>query len=53
MGTSFFPNDGDETQSAMYKAYDTNGPAFISLKADPLLEKSITQTPYGSVKKMC
>ena len=42
--SSFFPNDGDETQSAMYEAYDKNGPAFISLKTDPMLDKSITQT---------
>ena len=39
-----FPNDGDETQSAMYKAYDKNGPAFISLKSDPTLSESITGT---------
>ena len=41
--TSFFPNDGDEAQSAMYEAYDKDGPVFLSLKADPSLEKSITQ----------
>jgi len=40
--TSFFPRDGDETQSMMYEAYEKNGPAFISLKSDPTLDKSIT-----------
>lgn len=42
--TSFFPKDGDETQTIMYEAYETNGPAFISLKSDPALSKSITGT---------
>ena len=42
--TSLFPRDGDETQTIMYEAYETNGPAFISLKSDPALSKSITGT---------
>ena len=40
--TSFFPKDGDETQRMTYKAYEKNGPAFISLKSDPTLSRSIT-----------
>jgi transketolase len=39
---SFFPTDGDETQSAVYQAYEKTGPAFISLKSDPSLSRSIT-----------
>ena len=39
---SFFPKDGDETQSMIYQAYEKNGPAFISLKSDPTLSNSIT-----------
>ena len=42
--TSFFPKDGDETQSMVYEAYEKNGPAFISLKNDPTLSRSITGT---------
>ena len=42
--TSYFPKDGDETESMMYKAYEKNGPAFISLKNDPTLNSSITGT---------
>ena len=42
--TSFFPKDGDETQSVLYEAYETNGPAFISLKSDPMLNRSITNS---------
>ena len=42
--TSFFPNDGDETQSMVYEDYEKNGPAFISLKNDPTLSRSITRT---------
>ena len=40
--TSFFPKDGDETQSVVHKAYEKTGPAFISLKSDPALSSSIT-----------
>ena len=40
--TSMFPKDGDETQAMMYEAYETSGPAFISLKSDPTLSRSIT-----------
>ena len=40
--TSFFPKDGDETESMMYDAYNKNGPTFISLKSDPHLSRSIT-----------
>ena len=42
--TSFFPNDGGETQKMAIQAYKKNGPAFISLKSDPTLSKSITGT---------
>ena len=42
--TSLFPKDGDETQSMVYEAYEKKGPAFISLKSDPMLSRSITGT---------
>jgi transketolase len=42
--TPLFPKDGDETQSMVYEAYEKNGPAFISLKNDPMLSRSITGT---------
>ena len=42
--TSFFPNDGEETQKMVKQAYEKNGPAFISLKGDPTLSRSITDT---------
>lgn len=41
--TSFFPKDGDETQTMTYQAYKISGPAFISLKSDPTLGRSITR----------
>ena len=41
--TSYFPRDGDETESMVYDAYQKNGPAFISLKSDPMLGSSITE----------
>ena len=40
--TSFFPEDGDETKKMILKAYNKSGPAFLSLKSDPQLNKSIT-----------
>jgi len=40
--TSFFPKDGDETRIMINEAYHKNGPAFISLKSDPMLSRSIT-----------
>ena len=40
--TSYFPKNGDETQKFMYQAYEKKGPAFISLKSDPSLSRSIT-----------
>jgi transketolase len=40
--TSCFPKDGDETESMVYEAYQKKGPVFISLKSDPMLDKSIT-----------
>ena len=40
--TSYFPKDGDETESMIFDAYEKTGPAFISLKSDPLLSSSIT-----------
>jgi len=39
---SFFPKDGEETKLMIYQAYEKSGPAFISLKSDPLLSRSIT-----------
>ena len=41
---SFFPRDGVETNEMISEAYAIMGPAFISLKSDPLLSGSITQT---------
>ena len=40
--TSFFPSDGEETKEMTNQAYMKKGPAFISLKSDPTLSKSIT-----------
>ena len=40
--TSYFPKNGDETQKVTYQAYEKKGPAFISLKSDPSLGRSIT-----------
>ena len=40
--TSYFPEDGEETKKVTYLAYEKNGPAFISLKSDPNLRRSIT-----------
>lgn len=42
--TSLFPKDGDETEAMVQQAYEKNGPAFISLKSDPTLSRSITGT---------
>ena len=42
--TSLFPKDGDETEMMTWQAYEKNGPAFISLKSDPSLSRSITGT---------
>ena len=41
--TSYFPKDGDETESVIYEAYQKIGPDFISLKSDPTLSSSITE----------
>jgi len=40
--TSFFPKNGNETSMMIHDAYEKNGPAFISLKSDPALSRSIT-----------
>ena len=40
--TSYFPKNGDETIQFANEAYKKNGPAFISLKSDPFLSRSIT-----------
>ena len=40
--TSFFPKNGNETEMITREAYEKNGPAFISLKSDPNLGRSIT-----------
>ncbi len=42
--TSFFPKDGDETEMMIHQSYEKNGPAFVSLKSDPTLNRSITDT---------
>ncbi len=38
----YFPVDGDETEVMLRAAYASDGPAFISLKSDPVLSRSIT-----------
>ena len=43
---SFYPNDGNETEMMIQQAYEQNRPTFISLKNDPLLSRSITETKY-------
>ena len=40
--TSYFPKDGNETESMLYEAYQKEGPVFVSLKSDPMLDTSIT-----------
>jgi transketolase len=40
--TSYFPKNGDETIQYANEAYNSIGPAFISLKSDPTLGRSIT-----------
>ena len=40
---SFYPSDGDETEKMILQAHERIGPAFISLKGDPNLSKSITE----------
>ncbi len=45
--SSFFPKNGDDTEKMSYKAYEKNGPAFISLKSDPTLSRSITGNSHG------
>ena len=42
--TSYFPKNGDETIQSAIEAYNSIGPAFISLKSDPHLSRSITGT---------
>ena len=41
--TSYFPKNSYETKLSIKKSYNKNGPAFVSLKADPNIEKSITK----------
>ena len=40
--TSYFPKDGNETESMLHEAYRKKGPVFVSLKSDPMLDASIT-----------
>ena len=40
---SYFPKNGDETEEVIKKSYRSKGPAFISLKNDPKLDKSLTK----------
>ena len=42
--TSFFPRNGDETIQNVNAAFNKIGPAFISLKSDPTLSRSISST---------
>ena len=37
---SFFPKNGDETESAIYQSYKKDGPTFISLKSDTTIGKN-------------
>ena len=39
---SFFTKNGEETEKVTYEAFEQDGPAFISLKSDPDLSRSIT-----------
>ena len=39
---AFFPKDGGETESVIMQAYRSESPSFISLKSDPMLNRSIT-----------
>jgi len=39
---SYYPDDGEKTENVVRQAYEEQGPAFISLKSDPLLTRSIT-----------
>jgi len=41
--TAYFPNNSYETQIVTNKCYKKNGPAFISLKKDPIKNKSIIE----------
>ena len=41
----FYPQDGEETETAIRNAYKTTNPCFLSLKSDPLLSRSITDNP--------
>ncbi len=38
----YLPANGDETEQMIEQAYRRHGPAFISLKSDPQLSRSIT-----------
>lgn len=40
---SYFPNDGIQTEKIIREAYSVEAPCFISLKSDPLLDRSITR----------
>jgi len=39
---SFYPSDGNETEMMIQQAYEQDSPTFISLKSDPVLNRSIT-----------
>ena len=49
--TSFFPKDGEETEKMIHQAYQKNGPAFMSLKSDPMLSSSVTGVGSASTHK--
>ena len=40
--STYYPKNGNETIQSVNEAYNYNGPAFISLKSDPTLSRSIT-----------
>ena len=40
--SSFFPKNDDEVKEAVSQSYQRNGPAFVSLKSNPNIDKSIS-----------
>ncbi len=42
--TSYFPKNGKESEKVTIEAYENEGPSFISLKSDPDLQTSITES---------
>ena len=40
--SSFFPKNDEEVKESVSQSYQRNGPAFVSLKSDPDIDKSIS-----------